>query len=378
MRVLKAWINSKISIAALCVVMVAAIAFVILTEVLAFQAPAKIIDQQLQAAELMRACTQAAARLRESLGVAISVELDPNRTGLIGEEFAELTTTLGDLAAKRTATNPDFAALMVKYFTEAGLKEGDVVAIGASGSFPGLILATLAAARVLDLRPIIIYSLGASMYGATQPDFTMVQILEHLNDDEGLLPYRMAAISLGGHNDQAEGMFYKSSQEIMRALAYSAGVTFIDEPDMVRNIRLRMEIYRSEAEVQGQPVSCFVNIGGATPNYGDTMTSLQFPNGLVLHANLVSAAPDRGLIFEYAARGIPVINMINIEGLAVKNGLPVDPVPLPKPGSSGVYSGVYYERQTNGAVAVVGLVVILLLILNMRQRNRGKDGLSRK
>ncbi len=33
-------------------------------------------------------------------------------------------------------------------------------------------------------------------------------------------------------------------------------------------------------------------------------------------------------MFEYAAMGLPVINLIDIRGLAIQNGIPVDP-PIP-------------------------------------------------
>jgi len=88
---------------------------------------------------------------------------------------------LGNLEAKRTSTNPAFAALLVKYFKEANLKKGDVIAIGASGSFPTLIVAVLSAARVLELEPLIIYSVGSSEYGANLPEFTFVEMLDSLN-----------------------------------------------------------------------------------------------------------------------------------------------------------------------------------------------------
>ena len=123
-------------------------------------------DRQVRAAEIMHNCALAIAEERTARGIHIDPELDPNGTGLIGAEFTAITTTLGVLEAKRTTTNPAFAALMVRYFREARLQPGDVVAVGASGSFPALILATLAACKALDLQPAVIYSVGASMYGA--------------------------------------------------------------------------------------------------------------------------------------------------------------------------------------------------------------------
>ena len=47
-----------------------------------------------------------------------------------------------------------------------------------------------------------------------------------------------------------------------------------------------------------------------------------------------------GLIHDFAGRGIPVINILNIKRLALDWGLPFDPVPLPAIGENPqVYRG---------------------------------------
>ena len=48
--------------------------------------------------------------LRLEKGLPIDPALDPNHTGIVGDEFTPLTTSLGDVEAKRTAANPAFAA----------------------------------------------------------------------------------------------------------------------------------------------------------------------------------------------------------------------------------------------------------------------------
>lgn len=49
---------------------------------------------------------------------------------MIGEEYTDITTTLGSIEAKRTAADPDMAALLVRMFSEAGLRSGDRVGAG--------------------------------------------------------------------------------------------------------------------------------------------------------------------------------------------------------------------------------------------------------
>ncbi len=86
-----------------------------------------------------------------------------------------------------------------------------------------------------------------------------------------------------------------------------------------------MQVFEEAAALCGGSVSCFVNIGGASANYGTTAASLDFPNGLVMVPKVMSFDPARGLMFEYAAMGLPVVNLIDIRGIAMRNGIPVDP-----------------------------------------------------
>lgn len=320
--------------------------------------------QQLEAARLMQTSTQAIKELRQRRGITISTELDPNETGLIGDEYTVLTTSLGQLEAKRTSTNPDFAALMVRYFTEIGLQKGDVIAIGASGSFPALLLATLSAVKVMELDPLIIYSLGASMYGANIPELTFVQMLDTLRQ-RGLVPYHFTAISLGGENDRAEGIFLETSQEVMQSIAHQAGVPMIYETSMAESIQKRLQIFQAEAGEQ--PIRCFVNIGGASTNFGNTSASLGFPNGLVLYPPRAPKSPERGLLFEYAVQGIPVIHLLNVNDLAIKSGIPVDPVPLPPVGVSGVYFETTYRKEV--IVGALFLITLTLILPVLRRNN---------
>ncbi|PNQ04131.1 hypothetical protein KU43_06465 [Mesotoga sp. SC_NapDC2] len=288
---------------------------------------------QLSAARLMASCIAELSAFRESLGIEIDPSVDPNLTGLIGPEFTELTTTLGNLQAKRTSTNPDFAALLVKYFKELDLKKGDPVAIGASGSFPSLLLATLCACEVLELEPLVIYSIGASEHGATHPEFTFVTILERLVE-VGLLKDSLIAVSLGGNYDTASGMFFPKARELMTEIALSSGKTFIYEEPLQASIEKRLELYLEKSA--GLP-SVFVNVGGASTNFGNSHLALSLDNGVLTSFSSIPKGDERGLIFEFAELGVPVIHLLNIRDLAMENGIPIDPVPLPEPGTSGVY-----------------------------------------
>jgi poly-gamma-glutamate system protein len=260
--------------------------------------------------------------------------VDPNQTGIVGDEFTPLTTSLGDVEGKRTSASPAFAAVVVNYFLDAGLQSGDVVAVGASGSFPAFLLATLSASRVLGLEPVVVYSVGASMYGANIPGFTFVDMLDAIRA-ERLLPYRLAAVSPGGREDGGGGVLFDEGGASLVEEARRTGLPLVDAASLAESIRRRLAIY--EAAAAGRPVRCFVNVGGASANYGDTAASLALPPGLVLHAPDAPTVPTRGLVFEFAARGVPVVHLLYVKGLAQANGLPFDPVPFPPIGEGSVY-----------------------------------------
>lgn len=290
-----------------------------------------------EAARLMERSLASVRALRSEKGIPIDRAADPNETGIIGDEFSPLTTSVGDVEAKRTAANPAFAAVMVGYFRRAGLRAGDVVAVGASGSFPAFALATLSAAHALDLRPVVIYSIGSSMYGANLPGFTLVDMLGRLRRD-GLLPYRLAAVSPGGGGDDDDmggGVLFDESGGTLAAETRGSGLPLVRGATLAERIQDRLRIFRDGSE--GRPVRCFVNIGGSAASYGTTDASLALPPGLILHPPAVPSSPTRGVVFEFAARGVPVVHLLFVKGLARDNGLSFDPIPLPPIGEGAVY-----------------------------------------
>ena len=338
---MNSWIKGKLSPIYLFWALIILLVGLLLIEQTKFTAKTPYYNEQIQAAQLMEICLETIKEDRLKRNIPLDTGFDPNQTGIVGKEYTELTTTLGNLEAKRTSTNPAFAALLVKYFKEVNLKKGEVIAIGASGSFPALIVAALSAVKALELEPLLIYSIGSSEYGANIPEFTFVEMLDSLNR-ENILPYKLLAISMGGYLDQAEGMFYPNSRGIIEKIAQESGAYFINLDNIEENIQYRMQLYKKTAGER--PIKAFVNIGGATPNYGNTPASITYPNGLVISGPKIPDHPERGLIFEYQNLGIPIIHLLNIRDLAVKNGLPIDPIPLPETGEGGVYWRIAYNK----------------------------------
>ncbi len=312
-----------------------------------------------------RTMEQAIAAIRafcDSTGIPIDDRVDPNRTGLIGPQMSGIATTLGNLEAKRTTTNPNFAALMVHLLQQAGVTSGDTVAIGSSASFPALMIATLAAAQALELYPVVITSLGASSHGATAPDFNMLDIYQVLLK-KGIIKVPPAAVSLGGDRDVGRDFDPEVRARLIRQI-HSSGLPFIFEPTLQTNVARRMKIYGCDSST---PVArAFINIGGSYANIGTSELVLQLKPGLTRVSHL-PPIDERGVLFAMAAQGIPVIHLLYIKGLAMKYNLPWDPIPLPGPGEfHRIKDGGHQFCFTAITIIFLGLLIILVIYGSLR------------
>jgi poly-gamma-glutamate system protein len=335
--------------------------------------PTALKETMAGASRLMARATSALRDCRESRGLPVDPASDPNRTGLIGAERSPITTSLGSLEAKRTTTNPDFAALVVSLFHEAGVRRGDAVAVGASSSFPALIVATLSAAEAMGIEPLIISSLGASEYGANLPGFHWIDMEDCLRA-AGVLDVRPVARAVGGEGDVGLDMSAEGRGLLVSRIRDGA-VPFLEEPDLERNVSARMALYKAGAGTK--PIKAFVNIGGSSANIGRDAAVLKLKPGLC-RGLFVPPPAARGVIQAMAAAGVPVIHLLNIKGLCERYGLPWDPRPLPEPGSGGMKTltaGAGRVRIPLSAGYILATVVILVPVRRRpRQTPRGPDG----
>jgi poly-gamma-glutamate system protein len=283
-------------------------------------------DMIVRAGKIMEQALAAVRQERERAGAAFDPQLDPNRTGLIGPQHSPLMTTLGDLAAKRTTTNPNMAGYIVTLLDRAGARPGDAIAIGSSGSFPAFLVAALAAAKAMDMHPVTLLSLGASSFGATDPDFTLLDLYRLLRR-EGICAVPPAGLSLGGDRDIGSDLDPAVRDRLIRRLRDS-GIPLLAEPDLRKNVQERMRIYQKAA---GRPISAFINSGGGFANMVTDLHVLDVKPGLHLTLPLPPEA-GRGVIFAMAAQQVPVIHLLFVKGLVMEAGLPWDPIPLPKAG----------------------------------------------
>ncbi|MFQ5721628.1 MAG: poly-gamma-glutamate system protein [Candidatus Aminicenantales bacterium] len=331
--------------------------FFIGAQLIPLQRSRPLLHRMVNSSRIMAKAMAALRNCQRRQGISLNREQDPNLTGLIGQRMSSITTSLGSLEAKRTTTNPNFAALVVLLLKKAGVRDGDTIAVGASSSFPALIVAVLSAAKAMGLHPFLISSLGASQWGANRPEFNWLKMEECLLG-QGIFKVKPIAVSLGGEGDCGQDMEPTGRLFLLKEIKQS-GYFFLSQPDLEDNVGLRMALYRREA---GQnKIKAFINIGGGWANLGLDPSVLKLKPGLVKKASL-PPPQKRGVIFEMVASGIPVIHLLFIKGLSLGYGLPWDPVPLPRPGEGRIYRTAREREPAFIWLASLYLISILVVV----------------
>ena len=128
-------------------------------------------EEKFEASTITDLCFKRIKQYKIDNGIAYAKE-DINQTGMLGKSFSYITTTTGVLESKRTSINPNFAAVIIDMFKDAGIKKHDEVTLVFSGSFPSINIAVMAACDVFELKTCTMASIGSSSYGANDPDFT--------------------------------------------------------------------------------------------------------------------------------------------------------------------------------------------------------------
>jgi len=284
-------------------------------------------EDMLEAANRAQAAFQAVKEEGLRRGLSIQKADDPNETGLIGDYLTPITTTLGNLEAKRTSVNPNAAALVVRLLYDAGVRPGDRIAVNCSASFPALNLAVLCAMDAMELEGMVFSSIGAYTYGANREEFTYPD-MEYILFENGYIHHKSEFVSFGGANDQGLE-FSEEVKETIRTRLAELGCSLWEMDNLEENIQARLDRYGS--------VDCFVNVGG---NLVSTGGSTAYDSGSGL---LKRGSDSRGLIGQYLAQDIPVLHLLNLKQLFPRYGLPVDPIPVPQPGEGNIY----YEQTVS-------------------------------
>jgi poly-gamma-glutamate system protein len=310
----------------------------------------------------------------ERKGLPLRAHTDPANSRLIGEVLSPITSGSGSLVSKQTSVNPNFAAVVVQWLKELGIKSGDVVAVGVSGSFPAMNVAVYSALHELGAEPIIISSTAASQWGANDPNFTWLD-MEALLRKKEVFPYKSVAASLGGVGDDGIGLTKGGIRMLERAIERNeipyladieparpaknddeeanqptANLALVDQD----RVRERMRVYYEMAG--DRTIKAYVNVGGGTVSVGTKVGKRKFLPG-------VNERPPKGIeemppsvLGAFLESGVPGIHLTRIIDLAEEYGLEIAPRVTPDPGSGAVFQ----KRQPNRWLAGIVLALILL------------------
>lgn len=321
--------------------------------------PTAYYDTQVEAVHILEQCFSAVKHYKEERGIPLS-PYDIHETGLLGEEFTGITTTIGALEAKRTTAWPDMAALCVRMLHEAGVRPGDKVGAGFSGSFPGMNLAVVAACEAMDVELVCISSVGASTYGANNPELTFPEML-HLLAEDGIIRTRSAAVTMGGDFDIGMEMLPELSGPVRERLR-EAGLNLVEIRDFTQNLAWRESIYEETGALD-----CFVAVGGNLTSLGRGEEGATLGQGVMKARSKVLLDEDSGLVQRYMAQGTPVVNLLNIKQIMAEYGMPFDPQVWPETGTSAAYSTIRYQKEILAAgLGISGGLLAVCLWLRRR------------
>lgn len=358
------WRSPGFSRTALVLVACVAMSSLAAVELLPVVRQQRLYAEKMSAARLSQTAMAAIKQEKQRLGHIVNPTVDPANTGMVGESFTPITSNTGYLAAKLTSTNPNFAAVIVQLLDDAGVKRGDFVAVGVSGSFPALNVSTYAALHTLGAKPLVIASTAASEWGANHVDYGWLD-MERTLAEQGLLTFRTAAASYGGIDDVGSGMT-NSGRAILDATMRRNHVTNLGATSLADSIAKRMALYDELAG--GAPIKAYINIGGGSASVGTHIGKRQFHPGLNDHLPNVPGVVDSVMV-RFAQRDVSVIHISSLNLLAERYGLPYGPItPLPIG-----HGKVFVNNEYNRWLAVGCLVVVLGLLFGFLRHNVGRS-----
>jgi len=326
--------------------------------------PAPHYEEKLEAATLMKEAMDVIDNYRMKY---ISDDTDNSKaemkSGLIGIPFSPITTIISHREYKQITINPNWAAVMIDFYKQAGIKKGDTIAAGFSGSFPALNLAVLAAAEIMQFKIIAINSVTASSYGANIPDLSWPDMHKILNK-EGIISNRLVAASLGAGRDLGLGVqdvarsIKLDGKQIIKNIISRNDLEFIYKMDTQKNLNKRMDIYYFYAG--NNDIKAYVNVGGGIMSVGGYRNSLKiFKPGL----NIVSKPEVNfdSIMVRFAKQDVPVIHIRHIRELCKTSNMPCELNEIPAPGQGVIFGSYEYNQLL--VIFVLILICVLLLVL---------------
>ena len=273
---------------------------------------------------------------------------DPFDTRLVflNTETSPLLTDIGKYEAKSTVLKPNFSALIIDQFSKSGLNKGDTIAVSMTGSMPGANIAVLMACEAMELEYILISSLGASSWGATDMNLSWPK-MEKILYDNNLISKVSDKFTYGGGADYLKrGTRYRkiyggeskrvSIDSLMISLypnktmddlfilhGLSNDEVLNDSTGTILKTSINQRISFYEKSCSDGSLSCFdayVNVGGGVASFGyKGKNKLKDNFGYVKASDVLDILPSfekrNSVMAKFAESNIPLINITEIEKL---------------------------------------------------------------
>ncbi|MCF6807183.1 poly-gamma-glutamate system protein [Thiotrichales bacterium 19S9-12] len=301
-------------------------------------------------------------RFRKEKDIPIDKKIDPAESGLIGEKQSPITTDYGSIYAKISSINPNFSAVFVQWLkSDLELKEGDTVAVTMTGSYPALDIAMLSAIKKLKLNPMLVFTVGASNYGANIPGFTWIDIYQHLVKED-IFKYKPVGVAMGGSRDYGYGLS-KEGQKIIRDTIKKSGYHFIDSKGTIDGINQRMALFKEHSK--GKEIKAFINVGGAMTSIGLKQVGESPVKPKSISIGVITSLPIElikvdDVAVRFLKEGIPVVNVRDVGDLIEKYQFPKLPSYQPLIGQGPIYDALQYNRMY-ALIALVANILVLFL-----------------
>ena len=328
-------------------------------------------DYKMQSAQIMDDAIKILKKEVKNKGFTIYKDIDPNTTGLIFKEDSPIRTGAGDLEAKQTTLKSNFAALLVDEFIKAGIDEGDTIAVGMTGSMPGANIALLSACKAMNVYPVIISSMGASMWGATESEFTLID-MEHILYNAEMFGNVSIAYSLGGKGDclrrsrdeQGRNLF---EEKIKKYNTKKINYSVSDMNNLYKSINQRISLFNDGVSSINN-YSAYINIGGGAASIGVGGKDRLNTPGYLNPKKVLSQKPNESVARYFAENNIPLIHVLHNQQF-VKGVLPFGSDKLPV-GESEIYK----QEKYNLVIYVIALFVSLgsVIVIGVKSHNQIK------
>ena len=221
------------------------------------------------------------------------------------------------------------------------------MAVNASGSFPALVIASLAAVESVKAKPLLITSLGASSWGANRPEFTWAHMEKSLRKIHPA--WKSIAMSLGGDGDAGEGLSTEGRRMLLDALAQS-GVPVLAPATDADIAASRMRLWKERNS--GQLPDLLINIGGNQAFWGTGGRDAPAAEGLLFPGTGGPYGDGVGKLFTEA--GKPVIHLLGIKKIAARYGIAVPP---------DTASPLWRTSQPSFAARLLSIALLLVAML---------------